>query len=958
MLRAWTLVGLCVLVPESLLAQTTASGGVRGVVRDQSGGALPGASISAASPTVPGTFTAISDGQGRYRLGDLPPGTFTIAAALDGFSKFVRPGVDVRAGLTVDVEITMTLGAVTETVEVTQETPLLESRSAARAVNISGEMLRAVPLSERREWFGALFLAPGVVIGEAQNNEKFLSVHGADSSSNVVQIDGADMTPSAGATLRYTSLNIDAVDDIQIKTAGVDASAPLGQGGIINIATASGTNQVKGAVTAFVQPRAWNASNTPGGTSSTTDQRQIDAAVGTPIIRNHLWAFGAYRGVDTTTGISRTAAQLTALRALVPGFEPFDSSNVAHLWFAKISAQPTSAHQLAGFYQRDVNPFSFADAITARRREEATGGTGASGRMSSIWSDRFTTRIGASYNDKRRDVLHALDPQEPLQIVYASTIASGSVLVGNGRLVNRGAPLTGGGVQLNSKVTLSLDATWFVGGGRGSHEIQSGLYAQPRIQNGLFDNYPNGGFVLEETTLRQPGDYSAVVPFHRTILDGATLLRSRRRGQDYAVYVQDAWRPTSRLTLSAGIRIDRVTWRDRMFNVTSQRSTEVGPRVGVNYAVTADTRNVARAHWVRVHDQPSQTGMTIGTAALGQRDLYDLNVDGTFETVLVRPATFAITPARSIHSGFHQPYVQEWGAGYDKQLAGRVTAGVDLVHRDFRDRPTLIDTNSQFNGSVFAGYADESFNEIYQVTNNRWNRPVYTSLEASLTKRTPRVQAIASYLRQWRHIAGTWQPNDPASFIQPSAFPNDRGIGSTLGSTASPIDANGLSGTHMTQGAGSATQWRDHVVRTGITYYARWDILIAASYTFQSGGWSGPIVTRVAAADPAYGPSRVTLSNGRIATNPLSTVIRFAYPTRGDGQITTPALHVLNARAGRRFSYRKLAFDASLDVFNITNNDADQQFVFGANQTFNPLFGTMTFRQLPRSAQVVLRASF
>src|SRR5258708_38789576 len=93
----------------------------------------------------------------------------------------------------------------------------------------------------------------------------------------------------------------------------------------------------------------------------------------------------------------------------------------------------------------------------------------------------------------------------------------------------------------------------------------------------------------------------------------------------------------------------------------------------------------------------------------------------------------------------------------------------------------------------------EAFNEISRGTNTRGTPRVYPSLEVSTTKRPARVELLASYVRQWRHLDGTWQPNDPASFIQPDAFANDKGIGSTTGSAASPVDVNSLSGYHMTQ---------------------------------------------------------------------------------------------------------------------------------------------------------------
>src|SRR4051812_30976631 len=342
-----------------------------------------------------------------------------------------------------------------------------------------------------------------------------------------------------------------------------------------------------------------------------------------------------------------------------------------------------------------------------------------------------------------------------------------------------------------------------------------------------------------------------------------------------------------------------------------------------------------------------------GTPNLGQRDLYDLDLDGTFETVFVTPPPTGAIVNRTIDPDLHQPYTQEWGGGFSHQFAGSVAANVDVSHRRFVDRPTLVEVNGKYDGRMFAGYIDEAFNEIYKATNNRWNTPIYSSLELSLTKRTPRVQTLASYVRQWRHIDGTWQPNDPASFIQPDAFPNNAGIGSSTGTAAANSDANSLSGFHMTQSVTASAQWVDHVVRSAVAATAPWGVTAAANYTFQSGIWGGPVVTQIAAPDPAFGPSTVRLSTGRVVSNPLATTIRFAYPTRGEGQQRTPNLHTLNLRIGRRFVLSRVKLDASLDVFNATNHGADLGFEFGGNQTYNPLFGLFVDRQQPRSAQIV-----
>jgi outer membrane receptor for Fe3+-dicitrate len=134
--------------------------------------------------------------------------------------------------------------------------------------------------------------------------------------------------------------------------------------------------------------------------------------------------------------------------------------------------------------------------------------------------------------------------------------------------------------------------------------------------------------------------------------------------------------------------------------------------------------------------------------------------------------------------------------------------------------------------------------------------------------------------------------------------------------------------------------------------------VLATNYTLQSALWSGPIVTRLAAPDPRFGPATVTLSNGRVVSNPLATTIRFAYPTRDEGQFTLPAVQVWNARIGRDFRLGARRLETALDVFNVTNNEAFYLLENGAHQTFSPLFGQGRQRQTPRAAQISVRFVF
>jgi hypothetical protein len=105
------------LLVSSAFGQTSADGAIRGHVRDEQGGALPGVAVTAASATVAGTQQAVTDAEGFYRF-SLPPGEYTLTAELPGFARFVRSGIVVRTGLNIAVDLAMQVGGLEETIEV------------------------------------------------------------------------------------------------------------------------------------------------------------------------------------------------------------------------------------------------------------------------------------------------------------------------------------------------------------------------------------------------------------------------------------------------------------------------------------------------------------------------------------------------------------------------------------------------------------------------------------------------------------------------------------------------------------------------------------------------------------------------------------------------------------------------------------------------------------------------
>jgi hypothetical protein len=947
-------------------AQISSEGSIRGFVRDAQGAILPGATITAQSPSVAGLRTTVSDAQGDYRLVDLPPGEYTIAAELQGFSKMSRTGVLVRAGLNLSIDFTLQVGALSETVMVQADTPMLETQQTVQSVNVSGEMQRRLPLTVGGHWSGVTLLTPGVAAQAAEAGMGGVYFNrGTDNESHVVQVDGADVGsfrqqwPAA-----YFGVSTEALQDVQVKTAGIDAASPLAQGMVINIATVSGTNNFRGALGAVYTAKDWNSNNVPGGTPRTVKIIQPDISAGGPIRRDRAWFYAAARFSSESAGIGRTSEVVARLQALRPGFVPFDNKRSQQFWYAKGTAQFSQNHQAYFFAQRDVDPRDSNAADWADPFDVlAFGGYGYGTRLSSVWGSSVTTRILAAYNNKGINTDFGIFDGRvvdngPAVLVHRDAFLSSGQLVGSGSIAQLNNLQTRN-LWPTSKLTLSADLTYAKSGWRGSHEFQVGVYLQPRLRVDTIDRYANDGFLLEEVVLRDRANLSAgYIPFHRRILGVSELVSASVGARDNAVYVQDAWRPTGRLTVTAGVRVDWIQGKDRLFDAVVLDDRAVGPRFGATYQLTADSKNVVRGSWGRVHEAP--IGLRVGAAGTnraGARDLYDLDLDGVFETEFVTPASTILSTNREIDPNRRQPFVDEWLVGYRRQFAGQLSLDVSVIQRRYKHRPALVESNGIYDGNVFSGYRNEAFNDIFLVTSNSWNWPVYSGFELTAAKQTRTLQLLAGYTRAFQRLDGTWQPNDPASFIEPEKFANDGG----LGSISRANETNSLSGNADIRNQ----MWLKHIGRLGVVYMAPWKFVVASTLSAQSGLLSGPVVTRIAAADPRFGPTTVRLSNGRVVPNPLATTIRFAFPDRGEGQIQGPAIVAWNVRFGRDFSIASRTLEVALDVFNVTNRGAVQSFLGGGNQTYSPNFaqrpdGTYigSSVQPPRSGQVTLRFVF
>ena len=327
-----------------------------------------------------------------------------------------------------------------------------------------------------------------------------------------------------------------------------------------------------------------------------------------------------------------------------------------------------------------------------------------------------------------------------------------------------------------------------------------------------------------------------------------------------------------------------------------------------------------RASFARVHRQlmggRDAVAAFSGNPTSSSKTQYDANGDGIFESEVVTPAVSAAVDSQRFDPDFHQPFVDEFTTGYQRQLPLDMSLDLAWTHKVFRDSYAQTEINGFWPdtpGQPFGGFGmvDPRSGQIFRLTNRTWARQQFNEVMVTLAKNmSHNFQAMMSLQHQWQHEDGDWNPTDPARFIQPDAFANDK----TIWRNQDPVDNNSLATGNTLR---NTPTWTPGSFRVAGTWNAPKGIVLSTSYTMVGGPWTGPILAQLAANDPdvlKYGPARFNgttpVASGGQA-NPLATRIRFLYPTRGEGQAGLPYVHTVNLKPAYRM---KLANTRQLQV--------------------------------------------
>ena len=204
-------IGLLLIAALALSGTTFGQGGdssLRGTIADESGAVLPGVTITATSLALISAATAVSDSSGTYRLLNLPPGDYVLESSLSGFATVRQEGIVLRAGVIFDVNVTMTISTIQETVTVTAETPMMEISRPSNILNVEGEFQRDVPIQARGNWSDFLEMTPGVNARPFDDGSGRMVYfgHGTEHFAHVIQIEGMAAAGYTDAQVTYVGM--------------------------------------------------------------------------------------------------------------------------------------------------------------------------------------------------------------------------------------------------------------------------------------------------------------------------------------------------------------------------------------------------------------------------------------------------------------------------------------------------------------------------------------------------------------------------------------------------------------------------------------------------------------------------------------------------------------------------------------------------------------------------------
>src|SRR5690349_1105085 len=301
------------LVPLTATGQSF-YGSLVAVVEDAQGGVMPGAALVLVNTATSDRREGVSGEDGTYRFVNLVPGTYRLEVELTGFQRYVRDQIQVNVQSTPRIGVTLQLGNLTETVSVTGEARQLQTENASVGTVVGSRAVQELPLNGRNV-LNLITVAPGVVPqggseGSLTGKNVFAAgnyqIGGGVANQSASFYDGVPLQDLAYGNIIVLTPSPEAVEEFRVQTNNSSAEFGRFTGGVVNMASRSGTNAFRGSVFEFHRNKQLN-SNTFFGERAGLDkppflQNNFGGSFGGPILRNKLFFFAGHEGYRNREG--------------------------------------------------------------------------------------------------------------------------------------------------------------------------------------------------------------------------------------------------------------------------------------------------------------------------------------------------------------------------------------------------------------------------------------------------------------------------------------------------------------------------------------------------------------------------------------------------------------------------------------------------------------------------------
>ena len=606
MARVYRLVLLLLLVGAASASAQSTTGDISGTVTDQSHQVLPGVTVDVLNVETGATRSIVTDNEGHYRALNLPPGRYAVTGELSGFNKATVNDVTVQIGRDQTVDLTLTVGQMSETVTVTAETKLLDMSGATVGGVVTTKQIAELPLNGR-SFMQLATLQPGVSVSRTTERDftggfggTQISIAGARPEQTGYLLEGtniSDISDKAPSSVAGVLVGVDTVREFSVKTHGYSAEYGRAAGGVISAVTKSGTNAFHGTAFEFFRNSKLDAKGyfDEGDNPPPFTRHQGGGTLGGPISKNKLFFFGSYEGLRERLATTRIARfpNADAHNGLIPdgkgGLKQVTVNPLVHQYLDLLfpiptgrdfgdgtaelpfaETEPTNENFLVGKVDWNATPKdNFVARVSSDRSsnttwandhplftdETTTDARYVMGQWQRIFSSALLNEARGAANRTARELIPTPLVDIPRNLYFVDQPYFGYIEFS-------GAPITSvGNVDDDAKYAQNLyEFSDTLTLQKGQHTFKTGADFQRYHFDGFSDSRLGGAFrfrSLEEfLTLRRSS--SAQADRFTGNLPGTDTRRHVR--QNYvSMFVQDDWRASNTLTLSLGLRYEFVT---------------------------------------------------------------------------------------------------------------------------------------------------------------------------------------------------------------------------------------------------------------------------------------------------------------------------------------------------------------------------------------------------------------